>query len=112
MTKPFSPVSRSFPSGASKYKYPSVAEALDTARGPRPRPGADDCRYFNRPVGLTLGIITAALFLPAIIFSFVGDALCQRFGRKITVFVGSSFIIVGGIFNAFAADQGQFAGGE
>lgn len=69
-------------------------------------------RYFDRPTGATLGIITAALFLPAIIFSFVGDALCQRFGRKITIYIGSGCIIVGGIWNAFAQDRGQFAGGK
>ena len=69
-------------------------------------------RYFGRPRGLTLGIVTAALFLPAIVCSFVGDWLCQRFGRKITIYIGSTLIIIGGIWNALAQDLGQFAGGE
>ncbi len=68
--------------------------------------------YFGSPKGTQLGIVTAALFLPAILFSFVGDWLCQRFGRKITVYIGSVLIIIGGIWNAFAQDLGQFAGGK
>lgn len=69
-------------------------------------------RYFNNPRGLLLGIVTAALFLPAIVCSFVGDYLCTRFGRKITVYIGSVLIIVGAIWNALATDLGQFAGGQ
>jgi MFS family permease len=58
-----------------------------------------------------LGIVTAALFLPAIVCSFVGDWLCTVFGRKITVYIGSVLIIAGGVWNALATDLGQFAGG-
>lgn len=67
-------------------------------------------RSFGSPKGTQLGIVTAALFLPAIVFSFFGDFLCQRFGRKPTFYLGSVLIIIGGIWNAFAQDLAQFAG--
>jgi len=75
------------------------------------RTDADSLRYFGSPTGTTLGIVTAALFLPAIVFSFIGDYLCQRFGRKPTIYLGSVLIIAGGIWNGMAQDLGQFAGG-
>ena len=64
--------------------------------------------YFNSPTGNLLGIITASLFLPAIVFSFVGDWLCGRFGRKITIYVGATLIIAGGAWNGMSQDLGQF----
>lgn len=42
----------------------------------------------------------------------MGDWLCQRYGRKITIYIGSVLIIIGGLWNAFAQDLGQYAGGE
>jgi hypothetical protein len=64
--------------------------------------------YFGAPSGQQLGLITASLCLPAIIFSFVGDYLCTRFGRKITVYIGSVLIIAGGLWNGMSQNVGQF----
>lgn len=73
-----------------------------------PPPKVADISYFGSPSGQLLGLITASLFLPAIVFSFVGDWLCTRFGRKITVYVGSVLIIGGGLFNGMSQNVGQF----
>jgi MFS family permease len=67
-----------------------------------------ETRYFGTPTGNLLGIITASLFLPAIFCSFVGDWLCTRFGRRITVMVGSVFIIAGGAWNGMSQSLAHF----
>lgn len=64
--------------------------------------------YFGTPTGNLLGIITASLFLPAIFCSFIGDWLCTRFGRRITVMVGSVFIIAGGAWNGMSQNLAHF----
>ena len=64
--------------------------------------------YFGTPTGNLLGIITASLFLPAIFCSFVGVWLCTRFGRRITVMVGSVFIIAGGAWNGMSQSLAHF----
>jgi MFS family permease len=67
-----------------------------------------DVRYFGTPTGNLLGIITASLFLPAIFCSFIGDWLCTRFGRRITVMIGSVFIIAGGAWNGMSQNLAHF----
>jgi MFS family permease len=67
-----------------------------------------ETRYFGTPTGNLLGIITASLFLPAIFCSFIGDWLCTRFGRRITVMIGSVFIIAGGAWNGMSQSLAHF----
>jgi MFS family permease len=69
---------------------------------------ANFARYFNSPKGNLLGIITASLFLPAIVCSFLGDWLCTRFGRKKTIYVGSLLIIIGGTWNGMSQALSHF----
>lgn len=70
--------------------------------------GEAETRYFGTPTSNLLGIITASLFLPAIFCSFLGDWLCTRFGRRITVMVGSVFIIAGGAWNGMSQSLAHF----
>jgi len=70
--------------------------------------GKAETRYFGTPTGNLLGIITASLFLPAIFCSFIGDWLCTRFGRRITVMIGSVFIIAGGAWNGMSQSLAHF----
>jgi MFS family permease len=68
--------------------------------------------YFNDPGGNTLGLISASLFLPAIITPYIASFISDRFGRKITLAVGSLLLILGAFINAFAKDLGTFIAGR
>jgi MFS family permease len=91
-TKPYWLEYKLFPLGTRMSLYLNQAET----------------RYFGTPTGNLLGIITASLFLPAIFCSFIGDWLCTRFGRRITVMIGSVFIIAGGAWNGMSQNLAHF----
>ncbi|EIW72502.1 hypothetical protein TREMEDRAFT_24787, partial [Tremella mesenterica DSM 1558] len=68
--------------------------------------------YFNHPSGNMLGLITASIFLPAIIFCFVGGYLGNLIGRRPTILIGNVFMVAGALLNALAKNRGQFSGGR
>jgi MFS family permease len=68
--------------------------------------------FFNNPSGSTLGLISASLFLPAIITPFVASWINDLWGRKVCLGVGSILLILGAFLNAFATDIGTFIGGR
>ncbi|KAF9266952.1 general substrate transporter [Marasmius fiardii PR-910] len=45
--------------------------------------------FFDHPKGNRLGLITASLFLPAIIFCIVGGWMANQFGRRVAIWFGA-----------------------
>ncbi|KAF5610118.1 hexose transporter [Fusarium subglutinans] len=68
--------------------------------------------YFNYPSGDTLGLISASLFLPAIITPFAASWINGLWGRKWCLAVGSVLLILGAFLNVFAKNLGTFIGGR
>lgn len=68
--------------------------------------------YFDHPSGSVLGLISASLFLPAIVTPFLASWINGLWGRKICLLVGSLLLILGAFLNAFAKDLGTFIGGR
>ncbi|RSH88913.1 hypothetical protein EHS25_002575 [Saitozyma podzolica] len=66
--------------------------------------------YFHSPTGNWLGLIAATIFIPGIIFGFPADWICDRYGRRWAIYLGSFLIIAGGIFNGLSQNAGQFMG--
>ncbi|KAF4547901.1 Sugar (and other) transporter-like protein 28 [Elsinoe fawcettii] len=69
-------------------------------------------RYFNNPNSSYLGLISASLFLPAIITPYFSQYISDRWGRKASLAVGSVLLIIGAFVNAFAVNAGMFIGGR
>lgn len=68
--------------------------------------------YFNNPSGSVLGLISASLFLPAIVTPFAASWINGRWGRKICLAVGALLLILGAFLNAFATNLATFIGGR
>lgn len=68
--------------------------------------------YFNSPSGDYLGLIAACIFIPGVVFGFPAAWICNTWGRKVCVLVGSVVLIVGMVFNALSTSAGQFMGCE
>lgn len=68
--------------------------------------------YFNEPSANLLGLISASLFLPAVITPFLSSALNGRLGRKIPLAIGSIVLIIGTFINTFATNVGTFIAGR
>lgn len=68
--------------------------------------------YFNEPSGNTLGLISASLFLPAIVTPYIASWISDTWGRKICLAVGSLILILGAFINAFANSLGMFIAGR
>jgi len=68
--------------------------------------------YFNSPSSSFLGLISASLFLPAIVTPYISSAINSRWGRKASLAVGSVILIVGAFVNAFAKNIGTFIVGR
>lgn len=68
--------------------------------------------YFNEPGGSTLGLISASLFLPAIVTPYIASWISDTWGRKICLAVGSLLLILGAFINAFATSLGMFIAGR
>lgn len=68
--------------------------------------------YFHSPSGNFLGLINMCLFLPAIVISPFVDWMCDRWGKRNTIWIGSVIIIAGAIWNGLCTSSGQFIGGQ
>lgn len=64
--------------------------------------------YFDNPSGALLGAISACIFLPAIVLSFVSAWVCNTWGRKPAVIIGAVFVVAGGVWNGLAKDTLHF----
>ncbi|KAH2932256.1 hypothetical protein KXW73_006012 [Aspergillus fumigatus] len=64
--------------------------------------------FFDHPKGTILGLYAASLYLPSIVTAYLGDFLSQRFGRRITLALGSFIVLAGGFINAFASSAGMW----
>ncbi|KAL4791480.1 hypothetical protein BDV19DRAFT_393089 [Aspergillus venezuelensis] len=60
----------------------------------------------------TLGLISASLYLPAIVFSWVADGISARYGRRPAIWAGSGIAIIGAMINAAAVNVAMYAGGR
>jgi len=79
-------------------------------RSPRYRMAADSLRYFDSPKGQLLGLYAASVYLPSLVFAFVGEQISNRWGRRVAIWTGTALLLVGGLWNAFAQNPGQFIG--
>ncbi|KAL2865085.1 putative MFS sugar transporter [Aspergillus lucknowensis] len=68
--------------------------------------------YFNDPSSNDLGLISASLFLPAIVTPYFCSAVNAKWGRKIALATGSILLICGAFVNAFATNRGMFIAGR
>lgn len=68
--------------------------------------------YFDNPSGNFLGLISASLFLPAVVTPFVSSWINGKWGRKTALAVGSIVLIIGACINAFATNIGMFIAGR
>lgn len=68
--------------------------------------------YFDNPSGNFLGLISASLFLPAIVTPYISSWINSTWGRKVALAVGSLIIILGAFINAFAQNVGMFIAGR
>ncbi|KAI1121208.1 general substrate transporter [Nemania abortiva] len=68
--------------------------------------------YFGNPSGNYLGLISASLFLPAIVTPYFSSAVNSKFGRKPALWTGSIILITGAIVNGTATSGGAFIGGR
>ncbi|VUC30169.1 unnamed protein product [Clonostachys rosea] len=64
--------------------------------------------YFNNPKGQWLGIISAAIFLPGVVMGFPASWICNNWGRKPSIMIGSVFVVAGAIWNALSPDVTHF----
>lgn len=71
---------------------------------------ADIGRYFNYPKGHVLGLYAASVYLPSLVFAFVGEQISNRWGRRAAIWTGTIILLIGGLWNAFAQSPGQFIG--
>jgi MFS family permease len=53
--------------------------------------------YFGSPKGNKLGLISATLFLPAIVTPFVASVISDRYGRKASILTGALLLILGAV---------------
>ncbi|KAL4874294.1 hexose transporter protein [Aspergillus karnatakaensis] len=64
--------------------------------------------YFDSPSGHWLGIISAAILLPGIVMGFPAAWICNTWGRKVCVMIGSVLVIAGAIWNALSPNTVHF----
>ncbi|KAH8816080.1 general substrate transporter [Xylogone sp. PMI_703] len=68
--------------------------------------------YFNHPSSGRLGLISASLFLPAIVTPYISSIINTRWGRKPALAIGSVLIIAGALTNGLAKNTGTFIAGR
>ncbi|CAG9997175.1 unnamed protein product [Clonostachys byssicola] len=68
--------------------------------------------YFNHPSSSTLGLMNSAGFLPGLIVCFLADRLAHKFGKLITVWIGSGIATIGAIVIGLSQNTGMFVGGR
>ncbi|KAL0066154.1 hypothetical protein AAF712_006778 [Marasmius tenuissimus] len=66
--------------------------------------------YFSHPTGNHLGLITASLFFPAIVFCPVGGWIANEYGRRVAIWIGVVLLIAGAIVNALSRNVNEFIG--
>ncbi|KAK7043853.1 hypothetical protein VNI00_008018 [Paramarasmius palmivorus] len=69
-------------------------------------------QYFGNPSGATLGLINASLFFPVIVFAPLAAWFNDRFGRRISIVIGSLGIIAGSLLSSFGTNQTMFMAGR
>lgn len=62
---------------------------------------------FNNPTGSTLGILNAVLALGAICATPFISLVCDRWGRRMGIFVGATIMLIGGVIQG-ASVHGQY----
>ncbi|KAF4156612.1 hypothetical protein CNMCM6069_006510 [Aspergillus lentulus] len=68
--------------------------------------------FFDHPKGTILGLYAASLYLPSIVTAYLGDFLSRRFGRRVTLALGSFLVLAGGFINTFANSAGMWVAGR
>ncbi|VUC29172.1 unnamed protein product [Clonostachys rosea] len=68
--------------------------------------------HFNYPSSNILGLMNSAGFLPGLIVCFLADRLAHKFGKLITVWIGSCIAAIGAIVIGLAQNTGMFIGGR
>jgi len=69
-------------------------------------------KFFGHPMGKRLGAMSFGPGGGTLISVLVSSQLCDRYGRRMGIFVGSAFIIVGAILQTAANDFGMFVAGR
>ncbi|RSH83785.1 hypothetical protein EHS25_005400 [Saitozyma podzolica] len=67
-------------------------------------------RDFDAPTGTRLGLIAATYYLPKIPMTFVIAYLVDKYGRKLTLYLGAVFMLAGSLLGGFAQNVGQLMG--
>jgi MFS family permease len=65
--------------------------------------------YFDRPAGAFLGFINAIYWIGAGVMYPVAAIIANRYGRKIPVYVGYVFLVLGAGLQTGATNRGAFA---
>ncbi|KAL3446325.1 general substrate transporter [Aspergillus insuetus] len=68
--------------------------------------------FLGHPEGAKLGAISAALYIPSIVFSWFADIINARYGRRPVIWTGALFAIAGAIINGAAINMAMYAGGR
>ncbi|KAL1847487.1 hypothetical protein Plec18170_008600 [Paecilomyces lecythidis] len=66
----------------------------------------------NNPDDSRVGIITAIVFVGGFVGAFVASPIADYFGRRIGMFVGASFTLIGTIIQTAANNSATFIGGR
>ncbi|KAI9631839.1 general substrate transporter [Dioszegia hungarica] len=69
-------------------------------------------KYFGNPAGQDLGLITASFYFPKIITPPLAAWISDKYGRRVSIMVGSVVTLAGGLLGAFSTSRGQFIGGR
>ncbi|KAH8928459.1 hexose transport-related protein [Atractiella rhizophila] len=66
--------------------------------------------FFGSPKGTRLGLIAATYYLPKIPSAFIVAELTDRYGRKLSLYLGAFFMLAGAIVGGFSQNVGQLMG--
>ncbi|KAL1891936.1 hypothetical protein Sste5346_007280 [Sporothrix stenoceras] len=68
--------------------------------------------YFHHPNSNILGLMNSSGFLPGLIVCWIADIFAHYYGKRLTVWIGSGFAIVGALIIGLAQNTGMFIGGR
>ncbi|KAL2838641.1 hexose transporter protein [Aspergillus pseudoustus] len=68
--------------------------------------------FLGHPEGAKLGAISAALYIPSIVFSWFADIISAKYGRRLVIWTGALVSIAGAIINGAAINLAMYAGGR
>lgn len=75
--------------------------------------GIDEWKnQFNNPTGALVGITSAAYALGAITSTFFSSIISDRYGRRLSVFIGSIIMMAGVVIQTVSTTIGVFIGGR